>query len=102
MTAIKPGPSHAVAHSALSADPCLIDLAHSSIALLATGMGASMNVMTKLDACSTTPMERGLTAIACALGRVIPKQNTMFLASSIPSPHDYTQTGSPNRHRRPR
>ena len=44
-----------------------------------------MKVTTKVFFSSTTPMDRGLTAIAWGLAGVMPKQKTMFLASSIAS-----------------
>ncbi len=42
----------------------LTDFAQASMATLARGMGASMKVTTKSFSNSTTPMERGLTAMA--------------------------------------
>ena len=47
--------------------------------------GASKKVSTKCSASSTTPIERGRTAMTCGFGSWMPKQNTTFFAARIPS-----------------
>lgn len=60
-----------------------ISLTQLSIALFASGFGASKKLTTNLSESLATPIERGLTANTSAFGSTFPKQQIIFFASNI-------------------